>query len=110
MLQSLINVERFGASDILSICALSKLRHLELGDCANTPPSLFSSLCALGQLTSLRLERAQVSSQLGELSGLTKLRTLELVDVQLKKGFGDGMSKLNKLQYSAVSQTVEKAK
>lgn len=95
-------MENLSPADVNSVCALTQLSHLELGDCLSLPDGLMTSLCALTALTSLRLERARASAAVGELRWLARLRTLELVDVQFQQGFGDGLAKLEALNYLLV--------
>ena len=91
-------------SDLLVISSFSNLEHLELGDCitaakANeggaTNLDLFQAISGLAKLRKLRLERCRVASDLGELRWLSQLEQLELVDVELREGFGQaGMRQL----------------
>lgn len=87
--------------DALHIASLTNLTHLELGDCTkfgDSPSALFQSLGALKFLRSLRLEKSVLGIHLGELRWNTNLENLELIDVQLKEGFGDGLVRLQTLK------------
>ena len=80
---------------------LSNLTHLELGDCTGVPGDLLQSLStSLDRLVSLRVERAPhlAAENLGELRLLRGLQNLELIDVQLKEGFGEGLVKMQALK------------
>ena len=82
---------------------LSNLTHLELGDCTGLVPSgdLLQTLGAsLERLVHLRVERAPhlAAEDLGELRLLRGLQNLELIDVQLKEGFGEGLVKMQALK------------
>ena len=74
---------------------------LELGDCGQMQAggsNLFGKLIPLsGRLKHLRLERANIGSDIGTLEHFEKLISLELIDVDLKGGFGQGFIKLRKL-------------
>jgi hypothetical protein len=98
--QSLLGLDEITCSDVDHLTSLINLRHLELGDCNLAPPSLLQSLSGLKLLTKLRIERIHLGINLSELRWLHSLHSLELIDVQLKEGFGDGLVKmlsLNKL-------------
>ncbi|TRY71707.1 hypothetical protein TCAL_04757 [Tigriopus californicus] len=87
--------------DVVHIASLTNLTHLELGDCTkfgDSPSALFQSLGALKQLKSLRLEKSVLGIHLGELRWNTNLENLELINVQLKEGFGDGLVRLQSLK------------
>ena len=45
----------------------------------------------------LRLERSIIGSDIGTLEHFDKLVSLELIDVELKAGFGQGFIKLRKI-------------
>ena len=72
---------------------------LELGDCTLLQGGgLFSKLIPLsGHLKELRLERSIIGSDIGTLEHFDKLVSLELIDVELKAGFGQGFIKLRKI-------------
>ena len=76
---------------------LHNLENLELGDCGGadkSAPNFFQSLSALRLLTSLRLEGGLVGLNIGDLRWLSQLQKLELIDVHLKEGFGDGLVRI----------------
>lgn len=87
-------------SDLAVLPTLTRLSILELGDCSTVPTDdLLRAATSLSELTSLRLERARgVGAALGELRFLAALEKLELVDVALREGFGDGLVKLVSLR------------
>lgn len=100
--QSLISLERLSLSDLEHISVLSNLEHLELGDCADLSlnnSTFLNKFAALKSLRSLRLEGAHLGNNLGDLRWLTKLEVLELIDVHLKEGFGDGLVKLQTVKH-----------
>ncbi len=92
------------ASDLDCLSQFSKVTHLELGDCVPSAgpgaAAAFSlrPFVEMRQLTSLRLERAQLGVELSELRFIKSLQSLELIDVQLKEGFGDGLVKMVSLK------------
>ena len=100
--QSLLGLEDVKASDVGHLTKLSNLTHLELGDCTGVPGDLLQSLSAsLERLVHLRVERAPhlaTAENLGELRLLRGLQNLELIDVQLKEGFGEGLVKMQALK------------
>ena len=101
--QSLLGLEDVKASDVDHLTKLSNLTHLELGDCTGLVPSgnLLQSLSAsLERLVHLRVERAPhlAAEDLGELRLLRGLQHLELIDVQLREGFGEGLVKMQALK------------
>eukprot|EP00095_Tigriopus_kingsejongensis_P000598 maker-scaffold95_size379157-snap-gene-2.34 protein:Tk00598 transcript:maker-scaffold95_size379157-snap-gene-2.34-mRNA-1 annotation:"f-box lrr-repeat protein 7" len=97
---SLLNTS-IGSEDVAPITSLTNLTHLELGDCSplgDSPSGLFQSISSLKKLKGLRLERSVLGIHLGELRWNTSLENLELIDVQLKAGFGDGLVRLQALK------------
>jgi hypothetical protein len=96
--QSILGLETVTAADLESFASLSALEHLELGNCSSAPVNLFQSVTALTKLRSLRLEGGLVGMNLGELRWLSNLEKLELIDVHLKEGFGDGLIRLQTLK------------
>lgn len=101
--QSLLSLDRLTPPDLEHISSLSNLEHLELGDCAdlslNSSSTFLNKFASLKSLSSLRLEGAHLGNNLGDLRWLTKLEVLELIDVHLKEGFGDGLVKLQTIKY-----------
>lgn len=95
----MLNIDTLSAAALDSVASLSNLLHLELGDCSSCPPDqLFQSLAALKSLRGLRLEGGHVGLRLGELRWAAALQKLELVDVHLREGFGDGLVRLQMLK------------
>ena len=106
--QSLLQLRWLSPSDLLVISSFSNLEHLELGDCVVNKPKpdagdatsstsldLFQAISGLTKLRKLRLVNCRVASDLGELRWLSQLEQLELVDVELREGFGQvGMRNL----------------
>ncbi len=94
----MLNLDSLSSSDVDALTSLSALSDLSLGDCSEAPQNLFQAVTALTALRTLRLEKARVGINLGELRWLGLLHRLELVDAQLKEGFGDGLVRLASLK------------
>ena len=96
---SLVSLDCINFKHLDVIANFKNLEVLELGDCTLLQGSdLFSKLIPLsGHLKELRLERSIVDSDIGTLEHFEKLVSLELIDVELKAGFGQGLVKLWKI-------------
>ena len=72
---------------------------LELGDCAQMQGgNMFGKLIPLAaKLKHLRLEKGLIGPDVGTLEHFERLISLELIDVELKGGFGQGFVRLRKL-------------
>jgi hypothetical protein len=85
------------------ISKLHQLESLELGNCKTYSKSQFqgmpfSKLAALHKLNHLRIEKGDIGSEIGALESLRSFRSLELVNVELKEGFSDGLIRLKNLK------------
>ena len=94
---SLTSVEGLTNKHLDVLSQLANLEVLELGDCGLLNNTLFSKLITMKRLVHLRLEKGLIGHEVGTLDHFEKLRNLELVDVELKPGFGEGFVKLRKL-------------
>ena len=96
---SLVSLDCINFKHLDIIANFKNLEVLELGDCTPLQGSdLFSKLIPLsGHLKELRLERSIIGSDIGTLEHFDKLVSLELIDVELKAGFGQGLVKLWKI-------------
>jgi len=96
---SLVSLNCLNFKHLDVIANFKNLEVLELGDCTLLQGGgLFSKLIPLsGHLKELRLERSIIGSDIGTLEHFDKLVSLELIDVELKAGFGQGFIKLRKI-------------
>ena len=94
----MLNLDQVTPADVDHIASLSNLEYLELGDCSNSSGFLLKSITRLKKLKSLRIEKTLLGNNLGELRWLSCLESLELIDVQLREGFGDGLVKMQTLK------------
>ena len=81
-----------------TISLFSNLQHLQLGDCSKVPDDFFHSIASLTMLSYIRLEKCSVGSSMAEFRWLGSLEKLELIDAQLREGFGDGLVKMQNLK------------
>lgn len=94
---ALLSVDNLSQHHLQAICTnLKKLTSLELGNCdAIQPQNLFEIISGnLPNLNYLRLERGKFDEHIGDLSSMSMLSTLELIDFEMVRGFGEGMIKL----------------
>lgn len=91
---SLLTLDGLAGSDFDVFGTLIHLETLELGDCSQAPSSIFTTLSQLPKLERLRLEKGSVGREIGKLTGLEKLRVIELIDFQVELGFQEGVKTL----------------
>lgn len=75
---------------------MTNLTYLELGDCQKGFP--FAKLLNIKGLKHLRLEKGDVSRSIGALEMLEHFEEMELIDVELRPGFGEGFIRMRKLR------------
>ncbi|XP_065204738.1 uncharacterized protein LOC135834709 isoform X2 [Planococcus citri] len=84
------------------ISEASNLVTLELGDCSDLPPSFGTEIGKLQKLEKLRLEKvdnlAPDYELLTILNGMETLKSLELINVEVKDGFDEVMARCNNIE------------
>lgn len=97
---ALLSLDNLSEEDLQSMTTtLVKLTSLELGNCDGIQPRiLFEILSQNANLKYLRLERGTFDENIGQLSQMSMLSTLELIDFEMVRGFGQGMIKLQNVR------------
>ena len=93
-------MQALSCEDLSSICNLTKLDTLELGNCDQIPSKdLFGIIGQrLANLKSLRLERGKFDENIGQLANLKHLHQLEIIDFEMIQGFREGLISLQSIK------------